>query len=496
MKKQEWNEGLDHIDPKIVENYLNQKEQFAKQKRQRALWLRFGALAACVCLIFGAVVLILPRVTERPPVGSDIERPTDGSEHETNSQDLPIVNLQVPTGAPQYYGNGEGLGASAPAEEVNSSQMAVTAEWLETLPDTYTFFDDWRQEEFRLLRMKTVKLLMGKEITEEFYYIIPVDFMSDFSLFDRFVLVDMTQYAYEYSILYNKTQNKAEKMELVLFGTISGPFSGPGRLMTPYDANGNFDARLWQSDEIWILWTEPWYDDVPETLSAAEEKASTVHEWDVWNGSNEYRVHLLEDVKGEAREVLDYIASMQNELYVPVYQPDGFLNLSPQVDLQARRFINGFATNESVRIFENERNGNMEYEAQWTTARFTEEDLKVLPDLPSAMATVISAFEAGELVPPHIEHYKDLQLNTRSCGIIGWYAKTDDGVIGVVRVKWCYNTVNEVYLDDAYYVIEYGEDVCRFIERDALLERIGAYEKSFIYDGEYVENGIEPMPDT
>ena len=44
-------------------------------------------------------------------------------------------------------------------------------------------------------------------------------------------------------------------------------------------------------------------------------------------------------------------------------------------------------------------------------------------------------------------------------------------------------------MDDAYYIIEYGSDVCKPIERDALLEKIGEYEKTYIYRGKYDGNG-------
>ena len=55
MKKQEWNEGLDHLDPELVEEYVEQKDFLSKKKRRRDLWIRIGALAACLAVIVCAL---------------------------------------------------------------------------------------------------------------------------------------------------------------------------------------------------------------------------------------------------------------------------------------------------------------------------------------------------------------------------------------------------------------------------------------------------------
>ena len=48
MKKKEWNEGLNHIDPDLVEKYVEQKDRLRhKNKKPNGGWLRFGAIAAC-----------------------------------------------------------------------------------------------------------------------------------------------------------------------------------------------------------------------------------------------------------------------------------------------------------------------------------------------------------------------------------------------------------------------------------------------------------------
>ena len=133
-------------------------------------------------------------------------------------------------------------------------------------------------------------------------------------------------------------------------------------------------------------------------------------------------------------------------------------------------------------------NGGDEDIYKFSKARFSNADMGALPDLRAAITTVADAYDNGEIHPPHIEDYEKLRL--ASHGIFGWYAKTESGVIGIVRVTWrFYTEKHEDYCDDAYYIIEYGSDTCKDIDRDALLELLGDCEITYIYTGKYNEQG-------
>ena len=59
MKKKEWNEGLNHLDPDLVEKYIEQKDRLRqKNKKHKSVWLRFGAIAACLLLIVSAIIVV------------------------------------------------------------------------------------------------------------------------------------------------------------------------------------------------------------------------------------------------------------------------------------------------------------------------------------------------------------------------------------------------------------------------------------------------------
>ena len=68
MKKKEWNEGLNYLDPDLVEKHIEQKERLRqKNKKPKSVWLRFGAIAACFLLIVSAVIVV-PMLREDDPV--------------------------------------------------------------------------------------------------------------------------------------------------------------------------------------------------------------------------------------------------------------------------------------------------------------------------------------------------------------------------------------------------------------------------------------------
>lgn len=440
-----------------------------KPKNAKPIWLRFCIIAACFCLIVSGFVLAsIPGKTEPETL------PEVATEDDSRTQSLPLIKVSA-SPAPQYYGSGGGSGGGAEAEEIMTG-LSVTAEYVEVLPDTYTFYDDQRQNEYRLLRLKTQKLLKGEEMTDEFYFMVPVDFMTDFSIFDKFVILDMAQYTYDYSVLYNKTQDKAEQLYLVIFCYGVYDYNLMGENFLAYDEDGNFDNRLWTATSAWRA----------HTVGAQPEKTITGIEAYVENvqrreGDGVY-VHLLNTVVGEGAKMLEEIMSLENGVYIPGGH-SSILHGSPDVQFHARRYIDGFVTNEYIRICSPDHSKIIP-DPIMTKAHFDEADMKALPDLPAAIATVAAAYDKGEILPPHIENHEEYQLFRYS--IFGWYAKTEDGVLGIVRVEWDYVCG---YEDDAYFIIEYGEDACKPIDRDDLISRFGEYELEYIYLDEYNEKG-------
>lgn len=54
MNKNEWNEGLNRIDPEIVEKYVETNEKLSENKPTGRKWIRIAAIAACFAVVVGA----------------------------------------------------------------------------------------------------------------------------------------------------------------------------------------------------------------------------------------------------------------------------------------------------------------------------------------------------------------------------------------------------------------------------------------------------------
>lgn len=455
MKKQEWNEALNHLDPEIVEKYVLQKDELRQKKRKKTVWFRAVIIAACLAVVVCVLATLILK----------------------GNHGLTIIDPQAPSLEPVYYGSPSSLDLYGDALLDGPS---VIAEFVEALPDVYTVYNDWGQKEIMLIRMKTVKLLSGsQEMPEEFYYMVPVAFMTDFSLYDSFIIKRMGQASYEYAVLYNKTKGEPEQIHLAMF-SYSAYGIGMGEQFIAFDENGNFDRGLWQSNEEWKKYSDNY--ETPGTLDEVAESESAFGEEALF-GPN-----LLKDLSGEAVEALEYIKSFENGIFVPGISYH-LHSASPEVQFTATRYIDGFASNERLFIRQDTRIQGDTGSYEFSKAHFSEDDLNALPDLRAAITTVADAYDKGEIHPPHIKNYEKLSI--RDYGIFGWYAKTDDGVIGIVRVSFCYSGkgADGLRLDDAYYIIEYGSNTCKPIDRDALLERLGECESTYIYTGEYNERG-------
>jgi len=282
--------------------------------------------------------------------------------------------------------------------------------------------------------------------------------------------------------VYNKTQGKAEQLPLVLFGYRNYGYQLMGENFLAFNALGVFDSKLWTSNQAWKDSTEN--AEHPLTIKKAED---IILEEQLSGWQNNLFVHKLDDVTGEAAEALAYIRAFENGIYVPKISSTT-LFFGPEVQFQATRYINGFATNETLNVWGKDWTPKNIDIYEFSKARFTKEDLENLPDLNSAFDAVNGALKNGTVKPPNFRNNETIIRTTNA--IFGWYAKTENGVIGIIRVNWSFRTKKyKTYYDDAYYIIESGSDECKEISRDALLKKLGEYETTYIFDGKYDKNG-------
>lgn len=113
---------------------------------------------------------------------------------------------------------------------------------------------------------------------------------------------------------------------------------------------------------------------------------------------------------------------------------------------------------------------------------FSESDLKKLPDLSEVMGSIVENTPA----PPHIDANG---MSFKHLSVIGKYRKVDGEVWGVVRLRWQYKesgygAESGIMDDDMYYLYD-SRGNGRIVERDELREVIG--DDIMILDFEYGE---------
>ena len=179
--------------------------------------------------------------------------------------------------------------------------------------------------------------------------------------YDSFVIKDMGMFGYDHSVLYNQTDGCAEQFDKVIFGSLcTDPNYIVGENFKAFNKEGYFDVSLWKPNDAWkrsTQWifehTNPYDSDY--TLEQAEEDAKV--------GFSERQVVLLNTLTGDAATAFDFAKNFDNGLFIPDGRGSKLFNGS-HVYLTLRRYIDGFATNESVSIQNSDR-------AFWSAARFS-----------------------------------------------------------------------------------------------------------------------------
>lgn len=444
----------------------------AKKPRRRSLRLqRIVAAAACLALIIGMLFLLWPGANDAFPTTLRMEAEPPGQGFVGNYSETQISGVAA---EPFWYG------------------ISVTAKAVEMLPDTYLFLGDSRNTPLRLVRMETIRTLYGETMVDAFYFLLPEKYAVDLTVYDALVIDNIQQYGYENNVLYNQTAGCYESFPLVMFGTFQ-QFD----LYINFVAfsNGSFDESLWLANEAW-----------KDTFSTKIENLDNPKNYDIvrrgWilpqveEKVRQHRkayisppqVHTLSEVESETViEALTYVAPFENGVFIP----NAISGSLGGIYSCYRRYLNGYPTNETILI--------LGKDVSYSDAKFTDAEMEKLPNLTAALHAIEQDFEAGEIAPPHICDYSAYKLYAYS--IRGWYAKTDTAVYGIIRIDWRYDVNNlassyDDLLDDKYYIIEFGTNDVRAIDRDALIELLDN-ESDYVFDGKYNENGkvyeIRPM---
>lgn len=471
------NERLFELLNQLDDTFIDESESVTiidKKKYNRRIFLKI--IAACLCiLIISAAIIGIAQKLGKASIIPDSDTP------------VTIEDLNALSASPLRYGSpalsSNGSNSNTLSAEEISPHAAMTVRLVETLPHIYTFYD-CPGIQYMILKMEVLEVLHGNNIPTEFYYLIPEECFTDFSIYDCFVLEQVVQYSFEYSVMYNITNDCPEYLDMVLLGAYGLPLTvnGGASDIIAFDKNGNFDSRLYESTDGfsggsgWCNEENREY--IVNKNSTLEITKSRILE-DTWGKYRlDFNIRTFSDFSQGSQKVIKYINNPKSGLYVSTFKNyTRAAYLFEDESVLFRRYIGGIATNEAITISPDK--------VEYTTASFDEAELSSLPSVRSAYIEICEEFETGKIAPPHIEGYENMK-NTVS-GIYPWYAKTEDGVVGIVQVSWCFVNYSDKMLcyDDAYFIVTADSENFTRIERNELIKMFGDLEATFIYTGEY-----------
>jgi len=389
--------------------------------------------------------------------------------------------------------------------------FVMTFKAVEMLPDEYALYGDWNKNKYRFVLMRTENVILGDDVPEYFYFLLPEKYVIDLTAYDKLLAVGIVQLYHENQLVYNETQARPERLEHVVICSATH-WNTLAALdvenLTAFTDDGAYDDGIWNASESWKKFAaraeqmRGWYEaDGINTLSEYEEYLT---DYLMQYQDRGMPCRFLSDYKNEEdKKIISYVTSSENGLFVKNGHAE-LLNGELYSNVSSfTRYIGGYPTNEIYHIYADGAyvNGSsLDREPQF---KFSKEDLEDLPDLPGAVNAIEKALEEKEVYPPHFADWEKYPIDfndiahSYSYGVFGFYSKTPDGVLGVVRVTWKYDNIRSGLgrtvdvTDDAYFIIEPGSDTVTPIDRDGLLSRLGSTSKPvpYVYTGEYYEYG-------
>ncbi len=499
MKQTEWNEGLNHIDPDLVQEYVERKENLTNKKRHRQLWLRAGALAACFALILGAVI-IFPLLKGDGPVMP----PDDPDDSLINppSQEIPSVSTMV--SGNKLTGKQELLYGEYESESEGNYDLippgfgihtVVEAEVIEVLPDTYYYAASYYLP-FHVAKLRVIDQVRGDGLPTEIYLCYPYYDTDIFDGYERFIF-GLSQVGVENYLLVNQTLGRVDYFPN-MFEVAGVRDLGYGSVIAFND--GRVDESFFGKVEYFTSkvggagWFDHYLDDpdryhypAGHDSTVAEVKANVLELVERFEYADDCDYVTADDifVSEEAKQIRAYLEPSDSNAfaYTITVRED-------RVIARYTRVINGFLTNEQIVLnsYEGE-NGNIKRYGE----SFSPDDLAKIPDIGAAIASL----NLSELQPPHIELLE--YMTFKYLRAQGFYRKVDGKVYGIVRLQWHYSCFRQwedkfyydgYVMDDSYYLYD-AEGNGSIMEREELREVIGD-DRSIIFSFPYNGRMLPP----
>lgn len=489
MKKQEWNEGLNHLDPSLVEAYVTRQEALLRKKSKKKTFYRIAALAACLVLIAG-VAILLPVFMENEPGESTAS--SDFSETSTSVPPIPgIPSVSVMQSGDKLTGKQELTYGDNPAGNDSDADMmgpgfylrtVVEAQLVEVLPDTYRDPTSYFGEPRHIAKLRVTDQIRGEGVPEEIFVCYPYYDRNILDGYDSFIL-SLEQIGVENYLLINDTQGRVDYFSHMFravmadlgYGSVIA-FNG-GKVDTGFwdKANYYFDRYYWDStfDNMLDGGMESGYP-ASRTSTVEEVKANIrlLAEKDQgWRIDLPYDYVTAEEifVSEDAKAIREYVSPGPSNAFYHWISMDGQRKI-----INYTRLINGFLTDEQICV--NGYGGEDGEVIRYGTA-YTLQDLAKIPNIGEAIAGI----DFSSLQPVHREPTEEIELKYADAA--GKYYKSDGKVYGVIRVRMRFDHVRQGvegwFWDTCFYLYDQNGDGT-MMEPEALQELLG--EDYFLRD--------------
>lgn len=417
----------DFKDPNLDANTQSPEPQPAhlKKPRKKLLHVLF-AVAVCLCILF-VILALLPRPARRYISTETIDWCKKQTAELSDSSNASVTEYSAP-----YY---------------QFLQISIEAKVIEVLPDIYTTAGAIAtSDRYRILRLRVRDAILGENMPDEIYYLLPNFLSTDLKEYDSLVMT-VRQQGCENFVMINETQGRAEAFSF-LFS--SGSYDPDQGAVLAFN-NGELDMSLWEKEG----WDHDKRDgiDAPMYLlsdkcpqypgkigrNLKQTKHAILEQWEVESPrgviTNPDSVHALRTYDSldwaEARQTLNYVQPFRNGVFVQVAH-NGTHN-----SYEYARYINGFRTNEWYGIHSNDQSVHS------SDVHFTDDDLHQLPNPHRAI-------EALSQTTTRIDPETGNQLVF--CGIQGFYEKSKSGIICTLNVYWGDPTIEKSRLPSCYVV--------------------------------------------
>lgn len=449
-----------------------------RKTNRKAIWWRVAAIAACLCLVIVAFVM-LSRLKEQDP---SLFAPDDG----TSASDV-LQNTANPTepdpghsgsdtvitvSNPKVYqdklqgdslafvtGSSVNTGGISSAEppmfEFGYSGLVVKARVVENYEDTYYKLDvnaESAPKAYRLILLEVLEEVHSANMPRYVLYLIPKGYFLDLSVYDS-LLISMRQIGTENYVLRNGTKNQIEAFSIPVFADWEDrPDLGDVMAFT----DGVLDRGLWENRG----WSYGWgYLDLPESnpcryfAHPGETEQAIIERIKAINTTGGAEILTLNFTSQEAKDAIAYVKPFENGVFSQEY-------LITSNFLRFRRFINGCQTEEVITI-------NLKTEeVTYSEVRYTQEDLASITDLTDCVEQLRQEYLLETPAPSHMDTTgKEL----RCLRLYAWYLKKDGKVYGVVKTTWVYEEEqgewDKLYYDDAYILYDMASCTSESISR-------------------------------